>query len=335
MVQKNIMLFLCFWLSTVVFAQKEGDRLLFSAKLDHLLKSDLCTMINSGGEFIENQGWQATTVESQLFIELHEQLPFEGTFIVHAENFDPQNQNVRGKQQIIDLYSCECGDKDIFYTDGSWCNIRTGRRYLWLKNDSLAYFKFLAAPRGLDTRLEVRCFDAAHDWDPTHKYEFKITWNRNRILCFMDGTEYANLEFEGQIEPFKYIFIGKDNIIWGYGAQPGPIYSDIEIYGPRTTELEQKRLPHTLELLPAFPNPFNASTTIDYVLPKETRFTLAVFNLNGERVRLLDSGIRQEGRHRCLWDGKDDQNRSLSSGVYFIRLDSPDHTRVVKATLLQ
>ncbi|HPM60205.1 MAG TPA: hypothetical protein PLN72_11540, partial [bacterium] len=36
--------------------------------------------------------------------------------------------------------------------------------------------------------------------------------------------------FSGQIEPFKYILIGKDNLIWGYCAQPGPWYFDLRIY---------------------------------------------------------------------------------------------------------
>jgi hypothetical protein len=40
----------------------------------------------------------------------------------------------------------------------------------------------------------------------------------------------ATFDFTGQIEPFKYLLIGKDNLIWGYGAQPGPIYSNIRIY---------------------------------------------------------------------------------------------------------
>ncbi|MBD3384330.1 T9SS type A sorting domain-containing protein [candidate division KSB1 bacterium] len=332
--RKSIILF-CLLFSTIAFAQRDGEQLIFSANLDHLLESELCSMINKGGTFIKGEGWQATSVESQLFIELQKALPYEGTFIVRAKNFDPESQNERGKQQIINLYSCKCGDKSIFYTDGSWCNVRTGNKYLWLKNDSLAYFKFLAAPRGFDTRLEVRCFDAAHKWDLNHEYEFKISWNRQRILCYMDDVEYANLKFEGQTVPFKYIFLGTDNLIWGYGAQPGPVYSGLEIYGRKMTNLDDKEAPYTSRLIPAYPNPFNASTIIEYTLAEETQFSLCIYNLRGEIVKTLESGHKQMGRYQIVWDGKSDRNDPLPSGVYFVRLDSPAFQDIFKATLLR
>ncbi|NTW36100.1 MAG: hypothetical protein HGB17_08215 [Syntrophobacteraceae bacterium] len=82
-------------------------------------------------------------------IALASTLPYEGTFVIDVTNFDPVSQNtVENKQHIINLYSrIYENNKDIFETDGSWCNIRTGVGYS--TGPGVAGFKFLAAARGL------------------------------------------------------------------------------------------------------------------------------------------------------------------------------------------
>ena len=212
-------------------SQPIHERLVYS----HPLTSDTPTsgeqIENINGSFLSGEGWQADTQSSQLRIHLSETLPFEGTFIINVTNFDPVSQNVSDlKQHIINLYSrIYDNNKDIFETDGSWWNIRTGSNYS--AGEGMAGFKFLAAPRGIDTREEVRCIEDA-TWDLSQIYEFKVVWTTSHIYCYLDDQLMATFNFHGQVEPFRYILIGKDNLIWGYCAQPGPIYSNLRIYGP-------------------------------------------------------------------------------------------------------
>jgi hypothetical protein len=77
-------------------------------------------------------------------------------------------------------------------------------------------------------------------------------------------------------------------------------------------------------LLQNAPNPFNASTTISFLLPfrlanEPTR--LSIYNLVGQLVRVLQPEAQQAGEHRLSWDGRDDYGREVASGVYIYRLD--------------
>jgi streptogramin lyase len=71
-----------------------------------------------------------------------------------------------------------------------------------------------------------------------------------------------------------------------------------------------------------YPNPFNPVTTIGYVLSRDANVRLAVYDVLGRAVRVLVQGSQPAGEHRILWDGRDAQGQSMSSGVYVYRLDA-------------
>ncbi len=72
-----------------------------------------------------------------------------------------------------------------------------------------------------------------------------------------------------------------------------------------------------------YPNPFNPSTSIGFSLPVAAPVTLAVYNLKGQLVKtLLSNSELGSGKHSVIWDGLDDNGRSVSSGIYFCRLSS-------------
>jgi photosystem II stability/assembly factor-like uncharacterized protein len=80
--------------------------------------------------------------------------------------------------------------------------------------------------------------------------------------------------------------------------------------------------PRSFVLEQNFPNPFNNSTTIDYEIATSARVSLRIYNLLGDQVRTLESGYRAAGRHRVLWDGRDDRAHTTASGIYIYRLAS-------------
>ena len=83
------------------------------------------------------------------------------------------------------------------------------------------------------------------------------------------------------------------------------------------------------------PNPFNPTTTIRYELPQTTQVVLKVYNLLGQEVRLLVNERQEAGFHTVLWDGRNIAGRSVSSGVYFYRLEAGEFTRSKKMMLLK
>ena len=79
-----------------------------------------------------------------------------------------------------------------------------------------------------------------------------------------------------------------------------------------------------------YPNPFNPSTTIEYELSSSGRFQIEIYNLNGQMIRTLESGIGSAGIHRSVWDGKDEYGRTVSGGVYVCRARFGDSVQMQK-----
>ena len=223
------LLFFVVFFTTAAVSQPQHQRLLFSHPLTGSQSDQGLIIKNTDGTF-SSRGWQSKSATSQLCITLPRALEMEGTFSVRVTNFDPYNQNLDLKQPIIDLYSCACGNKDIYETDGAWFHLITGRHYT-SGTPGEAGFKLWAAPRGVGSKDEEQFMQNAR-WDPALSYEFKFIWSGTRLYFLVDGTVRMQLPFAGQVKPFRYIFLGKDHLIWGYTAQPGPIFYDLRLYAP-------------------------------------------------------------------------------------------------------
>jgi hypothetical protein len=85
-----------------------------------------------------------------------------------------------------------------------------------------------------------------------------------------------------------------------------------------------------ISMLDNYPNPFNASTTIEYGLPTAGRVRIDIYDLLGRRIEMLVDEEVQGGRHQVVWDASD-----YSSGVYFYRIKAGDYTEAKKMILLK
>ena len=81
-------------------------------------------------------------------------------------------------------------------------------------------------------------------------------------------------------------------------------------------------LPQQLTLLQNYPNPFNPSTTIRYQLPRNEKVVLKIYNLLGQLVRTLVNEAQNSGEKSVIWNGRNDLGHSVSSGIYFFRLQA-------------
>ena len=79
-------------------------------------------------------------------------------------------------------------------------------------------------------------------------------------------------------------------------------------------------VPQGYALYPAYPNPFNPSTTIPLALPVVGRAELEIYNVVGQRVRQWDLSGLEPGFHAVSWDGLDQKGRGVGSGVYLVLL---------------
>jgi len=83
------------------------------------------------------------------------------------------------------------------------------------------------------------------------------------------------------------------------------------------------------------PNPFNPTTRVTYSLDAALPVQLAIYDLQGNRVRTLVNEVRPSGRHEAVWDGCDDGGRAVSSGVYMARLVAGDVRQMRKMIMLK
>ncbi|MCD6181055.1 MAG: class II glutamine amidotransferase [Candidatus Cloacimonetes bacterium] len=84
-----------------------------------------------------------------------------------------------------------------------------------------------------------------------------------------------------------------------------------------------------------FPNPFNPTTTLYFSLSSEANILLNVYNLKGQLVRSLTSGQYTSGSHSVAWDGKDDENKPVCSGLYLYKLITNDQVISKKMLILK
>jgi hypothetical protein len=93
--------------------------------------------------------------------------------------------------------------------------------------------------------------------------------------------------------------------------------------------------PKSTKLAQNFPNPFNPSTTIKFDLKEKGLVTLKVYNVAGQLVRTLVSGVRDANSYTVTWDGKNDRGGAVASGVYFYKMETKDFNQTRKMVMLR
>lgn len=118
-------------------------------------------------------------------------------------------------------------------------------------------------------------------------------------------------------------YIQADNAATWRGAAPrGAEHQFYSFHVEPLMAIEELGGDRAFDLLPASPNPFNPATKIRFDLPSAGAVKLTVHDLEGRRVRTLAEGSLPPGRHAYTWDGRGDGEMPISSGLYFVRLES-------------
>jgi len=96
---------------------------------------------------------------------------------------------------------------------------------------------------------------------------------------------------------------------------------DIKLNVNVSTGLDDDHLlPDQSHLYQNYPNPFNGSTVIRYSLHEQARIDLSIHDRTGKLIKYLDAGRKGQGYHRTVWDGTNERDQKVSSGMYIYRL---------------
>ncbi len=113
-------------------------------------------------------------------------------------------------------------------------------------------------------------------------------------------------------------------------------------FGPVSITIERDKEDDTPDVAIAsgihriYPNPFNPRTTIEYSIYEDGDVMISVYNIKGQLIRTFNEGFKEANKiEEVVWDGKDSNSGNVSSGVYFIRIESGNTVETRKAVLLK
>ena len=98
---------------------------------------------------------------------------------------------------------------------------------------------------------------------------------------------------------------------------------------------DANRPPNANILSTIFPNPFNPRTTIAFELAEDTMIELAIFDLQGRLVQVLEAGSWAKGAHQTTWNGNDQKGRVVPAGAYFCRISTAQGSQTKKMSLVR
>ena len=272
--------------------------------------------------------------------------------MVAIEDWYSENPNVVIFTNLDDIgqpYSCEqWGDhhqdfnEDIFplmTDDGNqdviWSWLQTGGAFpstAYIDHTMTVFYKannpsFGPATSTIDAMLD-ECGDLCTLLPPAALFDFAIDGN---TVTFFDFSAFAS---EGWvIESWDWDFDDgatstEQNPVHTYdadgtyevsliittdmGIQSEPYIAEIQI---GTLEISDINSPSDFGLLKNYPNPFNPSTTIDYVMKESGNIKINVYDMNGRLVDKIINDYQISGQHSLIWNPV-----NLSSGMYYINL---------------
>ncbi|MFO8144247.1 MAG: carboxypeptidase regulatory-like domain-containing protein [Candidatus Syntrophosphaera sp.] len=89
------------------------------------------------------------------------------------------------------------------------------------------------------------------------------------------------------------------------------------------------------ELRGNYPNPFNPETTIRYSVKEAMPVTLNIYNVKGQLVKTLVKDVREAGNYSVVWNGRDNNNQTVSSGVYYFKMNAGKYSNTKKMILMK
>jgi hypothetical protein len=199
-------------------------------------------------------------------------------------------------------------------------------RSAWLK----FYVRYVIEPENDSCNVEISN-DGGQNWQILKSYSGIVNNFTEQII---------------DLSPFSGE--GEDNITLRFRmltdaqiARPGIWIDDLELnvsFDSLLTSVDREKIvavPSKFELHQNYPNPFNPSTEILFDIPARQEVDLVIFNILGQKVHSLVSGVWKAGQHKVIWNGLDDNGQAVSSGIYFYQLKSKDFVKTRKMMYLK
>jgi hypothetical protein len=143
-----------------------------------------------------------------------------------------------------------------------------------------------------------------------------------------------------QISYFYTDFEVYTNMMYYYWLESVALDGTSQFYGPLTVTIGDPAqepvppvVPMVTKLYNAFPNPFNPNTNIRYSLKEVGKVKIEIYNMKGQKIKTFTQEHNSPGYYQVSWDGRDENGRSVASGIYLYRLTTANYTSAKKMVL--
>lgn len=279
--------------------------------------------------------------------------PMSYSNVIMIEEFDNVNNwwDPTGSGSTVGILSgTSFGTSNQIYIPGTYPT-RSGKlSYVWDTGASewlIREYLSGGPPRDVqfDTSYTLECFiygDGSHNYFrfalddhlPTtaaayHEVSpwYEIDWEGWKLVSWDLGSDptgswLGNGILEGTLRTDSFQMTYNPD----YQISSGTIYFDdyrlVQKYYNLATVDDRPAVPAQVKLYPNYPNPFNPVTHIAFDVPVAGLTTLSVYDLQGRLIRELVREYLTPGHHRVTWNGTDRTGESVSSGMYFCRLQT-------------
>ncbi len=292
---------------------------------------------------ITGQGWFIDDVVTTGHVGFASMI--NGAISVSNDQFEPQVAIVAANNGMA-VHPDSSGNYELFLPEGSFSVTASSPGFQAVSSAMLStglsnpiivqdfYLGFLTPPSGIDNVLAESVLTI--NWQPPYEPEFvpvgyrvyrKLNVDRFEQIAQTTSTVYT--EQLTNIGTYKYYV----TCVYNEGES---LPSEIIAFNYPITDTEpNNQVPLVTKLYHNYPNPFNPSTTIAFSLKSPGKVKLSVYNLKGQLVTNLVNEQKPAGMHSITWNGRDSNNKAVSSGIYLYRLETDTYTQTRKAMLMK
>jgi hypothetical protein len=157
---------------------------------------------------------------------------------------------------------------------------------------------------------------------------FTIISGANYISAPIDWTEYTyNLAYGNTPIRIGIQCISNDAFIF--------FVDDVLITGGGTANEDITVPVVATELKTNYPNPFNPETTIAFNMKETSEVSIEIYNVKGQLVKTLLNDVKDAGSHSVIWNGKDNNGRAVSSGIYYYKMNTGKYSSTKKMIMMK
>ncbi|MCK5617254.1 T9SS type A sorting domain-containing protein, partial [Candidatus Pacearchaeota archaeon] len=152
-----------------------------------------------------------------------------------------------------------------------------------------------------------------------------------------DVTQYVAADANGIISFFMAdtVRVNSTSQFWSKENTNGSPPITLVILETAGLDQDVAKMPQAFSLSQNYPNPFNPKTTIDFSLPQNTNISITIFDILGNQVKTLAKSMIQAGDHSIVWDGTNENNQSVPTGVYFCQMTGNNYKQTIKMLLMK